>query len=789
MNDRLAQWVVERRYWLFLSCILLIVFFAQGLTSLKFNSSYKIFFSDDNVQMLAHEATQDTYTKTENLFIVLKPHDGKVFTQATLASIEELTKEAWLLPYAARVDSISNFQHTEVIDDDLLVADLIEEATSLSDEDIAKIKGIASNEISLVHRLLSDKNHATGVNVKLNIPEGTSQERGLATQELMAAARVLKTKFEEDNSNLKIYLQGMAAVNTAFNESAKYDSDNLFPALFLLILIMLLLLLRSFWSAVVTSIVIVAAVVVSQGFMGWIAYDLNQVNVMAPIIILTLAVCDCVHILASYLHHLSLGMDKKQAMTEAMKINLQPVFLTSLTTAIGFLAMNASEVPPFVELGNIAAFGVVAAFFLSIAFLPTIAILLPMKAKAMDEGKKLWSSVLADFTIKHKKSLFWGVLAVSFAIASLSVLNDLNDNTVAYFDESTEFRQGAEFMQNELSGFEVINYSLDSGESGGVNEPEFLKKVEAFSDWYRDQPEVIYVGSYSNTVKRLNKNMNADDPAYYTIPESRELAAQYQLMYELSLPYGLDLNSEIDLDKQSLLITIIARNQKAQELINLDIRAQDWFSDNMPELQTPGSSVSIMFAHVGQNNINSMLSGSVIALILITLTLIISLGSFKYGLMSLLPNAFPAMVAFGIWGVFVGEVDLGVAVIFSLTLGIVVDDTVHFFSKYMRARKLMGKSPEDAVRYAFHTVAKPLLITTVVLVVGFSVLLFSDFTVSAKMGIMISATITIALLFDFLFLPALLMKFDNVDVTVEKTDTAESKENEETTERAVANSQ
>ena len=763
MNDRIATWLVERRLLLSALSMVLIVALGFGLAHLKFNSSYKIFFKEDNVQLMAHELIQDTYTNTDNLMFVVEPLDKQVFSNATLDSVETLTRESWLLPYSTRVDSITNFQHTEVVDDDLLVADLVEDALLLSPQQIANIKDIAANEIALVHRLLSDRNHVTAVNISLTLPE-ESNAQGLATIELVDAARALREKIQQENPNIKLHLQGLTIVNTAFNESAEYDSSHLFPGLFLLIIIMLLLLLRSFWSAMVTTVVIIVGVIISQGFMGWVGYDLNQVNVMAPIIILTLAVCDCVHLLASYLHQLSLGKDKKAGMIEAMKINLAPVFLTSITTAIGFLAMNTSEVPPFQELGNIAAFGVMAAFFLSIAILPTLAIWFPMKAKALDETKQTWSAMLAEFTINKRRPLLWGALLVAVGMTSLASLNELNDNTMAYFDESTEFRQASEFMQENLSGFDVINYSLDSGEAGGVNDPEFLKKVQAFSDWYISQPEVVYVGSYTDTLKRLNKNMHADDPAFYKIPESRELAAQYQLMYELSLPYGLDMNNIIDFEKRSTLITVILKDQKAKGIIAVDKRAQDWFAGNYPELAATGASISIMFAHVGKTNIDSMLAGSAIAIVLITLTLIIALRSFKYGLLSLLPNAFPALMAFGIWGVVVGEVDLGVAVVFSLTLGIVVDDTVHFFSKYMRARKLLNKTPEDAVRYAFQTVAKPLVITTMVLVVGFSVLLLSDFTVNAKMGIMISATISIALIFDFLLLPALLMKFDKGEV-------------------------
>jgi len=232
------------------------------------------------------------------------------------------------------------------------------------------------------------------------------------------------------------------------------------------------------------------------------------------------------------------------------------------------------------------------------------------------------------------------------------------------------------------------------------------------------------------------------------------------LLYELSLPYGLDLNNQVDAQKRSLFLAFGVVGTQAKGLIELDQRAQNWMAQNTPEIVTPASGISTMFAHVGKKNIDSMLSGSIIAIILITITLILALGSIKFGLMSLLPNVFPALIIFGIWGITVGQVDLGVAVVFSLTLGIVVDDTVHFFSKYQRAKNQLGQSSADAVRYAFHTVAKPLVITTIVLVAGFSVLMLSNFTANVKMGMMISGTISAALIFDFLLLPALLMKFD-----------------------------
>lgn len=760
MNDRLAIWLVERRWLASFFTLLAIVGLCVGLGQLQFNGSYKIFFDADNEHLVAHEHNESTYTKANNIMFVFEVANGDVFTRENLASVEQLSEEAWQLPYSSRVDSISNFQHTEVIEDDLMVANLVEDAMALTDADIEKIKSVALNEIGLVNRLISPSGHSTGVNVRLNLPDHTMQAQGEANKELVAAARELRAVIEADNPNIKLHLQGLSIVNNAFVESAEYDAMNLFPILFVIIIAMLLVLLRSAWSAFITMIIIILGVVVSEGFIGWIGYDLNQVNVMAPIIILTLAVCDCVHILESYLHHLALGHDRQSAMKEALKINLNPVFLTSLTTAIGFLAMNTSDVPPFRELGNFSAFGVMAAFFLSVGLLPALAVALPMKAKLIEQDSKAWTSRFAKFVTEKRGILLPGVLIVATGVAAMTALNELNDNTVDYFHESTEFRQAANYMEDNLTGFDVLNFSLDSGETGGVNNPEFLSKVDAFAQWLLSQPEIVFADTYTNTIKRLNQNMNQDNPEFYRIPESQELASQYQLLYELSLPYGLDLGNQVDIEKRSLYLSFGAQGTKANELIELNDRAQVWFDENAPELKTNASGISTMFAHVGKKNIESMLSGSLIAIVLITATLIAALSSLKFGLLSILPNAYPAMIAFGLWGMFVGEVDLGIAVIFSLTLGIVVDDTVHFFSKYLRARQNLGQTAEEAVRYAFNTVAKPLLITTIVLVAGFSVLMLSNFNVNAKMGIMISATISIALIFDFLLLPALLMKFD-----------------------------
>ena len=182
--------------------------------------------------------------------------------------------------------------------------------------------------------------------------------------------------------------------------------------------------------------------------------------------------------------------------------------------------------------------------------------------------------------------------------------------------------------------------------------------------------------------------------------------------------------------------------------------------DNIPQLKAVGASPTIMFAHIGMKNIISMISGTTIALFLISLILVFALKSWRYGLLSLIPNLVPAGMAFGIWALVSGEIGLALSVVTAMTLGIVVDDTIHFLSKYLRARREKGLGAEDAVRYAFSTVGVALWVTSVALVAGFLVLATSSFKLNSGMGLLTAIVIAIALIVDFLLLPPLLIKFD-----------------------------
>jgi predicted RND superfamily exporter protein len=764
MTKSYGEWVIRWRYLILVTTIALVATAAGGLRFITFKTDYRVFFSKDNPQLQAFEQLQNTYTKTDNVLFVLAPGDGAVFSRDTLASVMHLTEAAWQIPYSLRVDSLTNYQHTRAEGDDLIVEDLVPDAGELTEARLREIREIAVNEPLLVNRLISPDGRVTGVNVTIQLPDDGS---GKEVPEITAFARNLVREVEAGNPNLDVYLTGMVIMNNTFPEVSLHDQMTLIPVMFAFVLLTLYLLLRSMTAMLVTFLVIIFSIITAMGLTGWMGIALTPPSASSPTIILTLAVADCVHILVSFLHAMHRGNIRTSAMVESLRINLQPVFLTSLTTIIGFMSMNFSDAPPFRDLGNIVAMGIAAAFLYSVTFLPALMTVLPVKTREVSTRRVELVDRFAEFVIARRNYLFWGMGITVVTLVAFLPRNELNDEFIKYFDESIPFRADTEFATRHLTGIYTIDYSLGTGSSGGINEPDFLHDVERFANWYRTQPRVLHVNTITDIMKRLNKNMHGDDPEWYKLPDERDLAAQYLLLYEMSLPYGLDLNNQIDIGKSGTRMTVSLESISNNELLAMKANAQAWLRENAPQLQTSGASPTVMFAYIGKRNIHSMLIGTSIALVLISMVLILALRSVKIGLVSLVPNLAPAAMGYGLWGLLVGQVGLGLSVVAGLTLGIVVDDTVHFLSKYLRARREQGLSSQDAVRYAFNTVGIALVVTTVVLIVGFMVLANSAFKLNSDMGLLTAVTIAFALLADFLFLPPLLMWVDRQETATE----------------------
>ena len=680
------------------------------------------------------------------------------FTSDTLDAVEKLTAEAWKIPYAIRVDSVTNFQYTKAIGDELIVTDLVIDAKNLSPSELLLRKEISLNEPLLVNNLVTPSGVVTAVNVVLQYPEASVLE----VPEAVLAARELRERIEAEFSGVNISLTGVSMLNNAFSEVGLQDAGSLTPLMFLVILTMSWLILRFFAGTIVIFLVVAFSTVVGMGAAGFFGVKLTPISMSASTVILTLAVADSIHILISLRALMREGLTKSEAISEAVRLNFMPVTITSITTIVGFLALNFSDSPPFWHLGNITAVGILAAWLFSITLLPAMISLLPVNIKMTKETE--WTQrvmgSLADFVISNFRKILAVSSLVVLVFSGFIPTISFNDQWVEYFDTSIEFRRESDQALKNF-GLYPIEFSVPALNTGGVSEPEYLNYLEEFTDFLSTQPEVLHVYSITDVMKRLNKNMHGDDEDFYRIPDSRELSAQYLLLYELSLPYGLDLNDRINVDKSATRVTAMLQKASTSETKNFLDSSRKWMAQNLPEyMQSQPTSAQVMFTYITERNIHNMIFGTGVAILAIALIMMIALRSFRLGLLSMIPNTLPLLMTFGAWALLFGEVGFSVATVASISLGIIVDDTVHFLSKYVRAKNEKGFSVEESIRYAFSSVGMAIVVNTIILISGFLVLTASAFKMNVDLGLMTIFSILFALLLDFLLLPALLLVID-----------------------------
>ncbi len=755
---RFIQRILARRWWTILTTFGLVAVAASGITQLDFTANYRIFFDGDNPQLLALEHLENTYGKNENLVFLIVPEDGDATSKQALSAALWLTEAAWQTPYSRRVDSLTNFQFTTSDGDDLYVRDLVNPEQLDKPEVRTLIRDIALSDPRIANSVLARGGDVSVVNITVELPQGDLLE---AVAEVAQFARTLAAETQEQFSGIDLRIVGTVMINQSFLE-ASIESQKIFlPASLVLMAFILGFLVRSWAGVLATGLVIIFSILASMGLGAWVGMPFSPPISPAPTIVLMIVVANCVHLLVGLRLRLQAGDARRDAIIEAVSLNLKPIFVASLTTTLGFLSMNFSEVPPYRHLGNFVAFGIVVSFLLTVTFLPALLSMLPTRSTTGRQPLGSVMSQLAEFSMRYRNLLIWCWVIIVIAMAFAMTRNEINDVLAHFFDESVEFRQDTDFMDEHLSGNTLLEYSLRAATQGGVTDPLFLDDVDRFAQWLREQQPVRHVAVITDTFRQLNKSMHGDDPAYYRIPETRELAAQYLLLYEFSLPDGLNLNHQIDRSRSATRVSVSAVTLDSKALLDLNARAEAWLQDNAAHITSFNSTgPASLFAYIGQRNIRAMLIGTAVVLVAISVILLLVLRSLRLGLISLVPNLIPAILGLGVWGLTVGQISLSLSVVVAMTIGIVVDDTVHFLSKYLRARREYHYDTEQAIHYAFNTAGKALFTTTIVLVAGFLIFAFSPFVPTAQVGVLTAMIVGFALIADLTLLPALLLKID-----------------------------
>ena len=753
--DRYIEFVLRRRWWVVAGAFVLLALMAAGGDRVVVANDFRQLLGKDNPELGALNALEETYAASNTVLVAITPRDGSVFTRRTLGAIEELTEAAWKTPHSSRVDSLTNYNHTYAEGDDLVVERLVDGADALSDEDLQRIEKIALNEPELVGRLVSHDGRVAALAVSFV----KADDQTAIVVEVPDYMNAVLDEFRTNYPNHGFYLTGDIILNRTTAAAMEEGVESTLPIGFLLVLVCTALLLRSLFGVLVIVMMMFFGVLITIGFAGWTGLVLSPLTSAVPVVVMVLAVAHSVHFITGVLLAMGRGMSRHGAVAESLRSNAWPVFLASATTTIGFLSLNSSDSPPIQVMGNLSAFGVFSIYIFSMTLLPALLSILPLRPRLTGSTRSAFFERFGIFVVERRKMLLWSGVALSAVLVTGIPRNEFSDDWTKAFDERYQFRRDTDFIIRNLTGLNSLEYSLDAGRPDGITDPEYLRKVEAFAEWAGNQAEVTHVRAFSDTMKRLNKNMHGDDPDEYRLPDDAELASQYLLLYELSIPFGADLNDRIDIAKSSTRMTVTVADLPARYMRDLDQRAQSWIDSNTPGLASGASGLSMVFAYLAQRNLENMLRGIIIGMALISFILIWVFRSMRLGLISLVPNFVPPALVFGLWGYTIGQISLAATITTIIAFGIIVDDTIHYMTKYLKGRQ-DGLSDGEAVRYAFRTTGRALFATSTALAAGFVVFAFSGYEGVWILGLMVSMMVVLGIIVDFLLLPPLLMALD-----------------------------
>jgi uncharacterized protein len=551
---------------------------AYGLTMARFSTDYRIFFSKDDPGLAAFEHLESTFTKTDNVLFVVKAREGTIFQADALEAIQELTTVGWTLPHASRVDSLTNFQHPESKGDDIVVGELVPvPARALDAAGLERARAAAASEPLLTGSLLARDGRTAAVNVTLRLPGKEPTEVSESANAARKAVELARTK----HPGLDIRGSGMAFMNDAFMQASMRDMGVMMPLMVLVMLIGMVFVMRSGLATLAVAAIIAVSAAMSMAVAGWLHYPLTPPAVAAPMIVLTVAVADGVHIVLAAMEGMREGKTRGQAVVASLEKNLEAITYTWLTTIVGFVCLNYSEAPPVTHLANMTCVGVTVAFLYSFTVLPALLVILPVRARGAAktavrpvDARPTAMERVAAFVVKRRLPLLLGTVVITVIAGIQASRLETNDQFVKYFDESIPFRRDVDFTMKNLSGIYRLEYQVGSAGPSGIVEPAYLERLDAFGGWLRAQPEVEHVYSIADVVKRVNQVVSGDDQSAYRIPASREAVSEALLVYEMGLPQGLDLTDRVNVDRSAARLTVTVKDVSSKQMTAFTARSE-----------------------------------------------------------------------------------------------------------------------------------------------------------------------------------------------------------------------
>ncbi|MEX2130648.1 MAG: MMPL family transporter [Pseudohongiellaceae bacterium] len=761
-----ADFVLTNRLFILLfSLILLPVMLFTG-KPIPFDNTTERYFVAGDPTLADFNVLLDLFGDNEYLIIGIEmlAENADIFNAEALGAIASLTEFLDSHPAVTQVRSLTNFQYTHAEGDDLRTDDLIEDLFLLT-EDPALLQQARSTVLTqplAIGTLVSEDLRHARIMARVEYRHDTAEHKVQLSNDLYDF--IANENF--DDEIFALHLSGQPLLNERFETLAAEDTGTLIPLMAVVMIVMLLISFRSFYAAMLPWAVISLGVLAVQEIQSYLGFPHTTVDEALIPTLIIIGIGVAVHVMVEYFHLRHAGLDAKAAAHETIIAIWRPALFTAVTTSAGFLALAVTRIVPVRDFAVLGAIGPLVLFFFALTLLPALLSFVnkvPARTQnAINSGiVTRFAESIPDFTQRHHMKIIWiGVALLLFSLFSLSTLR-VDTNYVNLFKQDSPVRSDIEYFDRVFQGVMTVEIVLDSGEPEGIKEPGFLSQVEAFQAWIESRESTGAVNSLVDFLKQINQALHGDDPAWYRLPDSPEMTAQYLLLYDSS-GTDEDLSDVKDFDNRYLRLTVPIVNMRASDM-DAELRTfKSHLQTEYPELQAMLTGGMVLFNTQDMYTGRGMFQSFSIALVVMSLFFIVLFKSFKYGILSIIPSILPILLTGGIIGLAGVNLDLSTMVVGAMTMGIAVDDAIHVMNRYLSARAL-GASARQSIGRAMHESGRAVIFSSIVLVLGFTVLTFANFVTIIQVGLFGAIIMFLALLGDLLFLPAILYKVDGVD--------------------------
>ncbi len=757
MTGRIADFCLYHRRWLFRAGVIGGLLLATGVFRLGFDSSLDSLLtrSDpylDELDLLEAEFPQSA----EIVFAFLAPEGESVFTRGRLRAIDALRGRYREIPLAGRHSSLLDYYSPRNLRR-LFARDFRDHG----DAELAEIARTAQADELLTGNLLSRDASLAFTRIRLNAEFADEAERLDAAREALRLRDVLREEFPE----LDIHVSGEVLLEFSSRQSMLDDLGGLLP----FVILACILAICGFFRSVRAGFAILAhtllTLLCALGALGLSGFSFNTVTAIAPVIIVVVCVASSVHVISIYRQGLLRGMPEAEAMRFSLMHNIRPVTLAALTTAIGFASLNLSSSPAIAGFGGTVAVGIVFSWLLTATLLPSLLMVLIKTGNGSSDGDLLNRAMnrVIEIGRRRDRQLFWFCSAFAAAGVAMLPLNETDFNRLDFISDAAGLRDYFDAVGERLDRGPSISYAIDAGARNGAIDPAFLARMEALVDWLGERDEIESTASVVELLKTVNE-MRYGDPDAYLLPDDSATIGNYLRAYRFVQNLDFPLTNFLSVDRSIAALTVNARPMSNQELLDLNAVIGTRFEETFSAGSFAGASLIhgsglLVFARMDERVTVELLQGYSLSLALITLTLIFGLGSLYFGVLSIIPNLLPAAIVFGFWGLLVGTLDPFVMMLFSISIGLVVDDTVHVLTHYL-AKRREGEDIEAAAAHSIRTAGPALTITTLVLTLGTTFLMAASTFYFQQAARLLVPIVVLALLLDVFYLPAILRRFD-----------------------------